>query len=64
MVIATLSVVILQLLFSYLPVSQQLFGLSSITPVDWAIIIVAATPVLFAVEIEKFFLQEPGGTER
>ncbi|GAA0859330.1 HAD-IC family P-type ATPase [Aliiglaciecola litoralis] len=54
MLIASAAVICLQLGFSYLPQSQQLFGLVSISLDDWLKIIVCTFPILLIVEVEKF----------
>jgi magnesium-transporting ATPase (P-type) len=54
MLIASVSVIGLQVVFSYLPQSQQLFGLVSISGVDWLIIVFCTFPVMLIVEAEKF----------
>ena len=51
--IACFAVVILQLGFSYFPISQRIFNLESIATKDWIIIIFSSLPILFIVEIEK-----------
>lgn len=53
-VLAAVSVIIIQGVFSYLPLSQQLFGLVNIGLSDWVIIILCSAPVMLLVEIEKF----------
>ena len=55
MLIASVSVISMQFLFSYLPVSQRLFGLESISAGDWLLIVLVTAPVMFVVEIQKFF---------
>ncbi|MGB5443866.1 MAG: cation transporting ATPase C-terminal domain-containing protein, partial [Psychromonas sp.] len=50
---ASLGVVLLQLAFGYLPLSQRIFGLESIGIKEWLVIIASTLPVLFIVEIEK-----------
>ncbi len=55
--LAAFSVLCLQLAFSYLPVSQQLFGLASISGWDWLLIVSCALPVLVIVELEKAWLR-------
>lgn len=50
--IASMSVI--QLIYSYLPISQQIFGLESMGVMDWVLIASAALPILFVVEVEKF----------
>lgn len=52
--LAVTAVLILQLVYSYLPLSQQLFGLDSIRLQDWGIIVLCSVPVLLVVELEKW----------
>ncbi|MCR8924418.1 HAD-IC family P-type ATPase [Dasania sp. GY-MA-18] len=56
-VYAIIAVLVLQLTFTYLPYSQQLFGLASISAYDWLIIILSALPILIIVELEKYLLR-------
>lgn len=51
--IAIAAIVVVQLLFTYLPVSQDLFGLQSISAADWLLLIVVTAPIMVVVEIEK-----------
>lgn len=60
MLIATVSVIALQLVFSYLPASQRAFGLADIAAIDWLVITLAALPVLFIVEIQKYVIRRMG----
>lgn len=53
-IIAIISVVLLQLLFTYLPLFQNLFGLEGMSLKAWLISLGAALPILFIVEIEKY----------
>ncbi len=55
MIIASVSVILFQLIYSYLPVSQRLFGLQSISASDWMLIVMVTAPVMIVVEIEKWF---------
>lgn len=55
--IAIISVVFIQLLFTYLPLSQKVFGLEGMSFNAWLISLGAALPVLFIVEIEKYCRQ-------
>lgn len=48
-------VILLQLVFSYLPISQRIFELESIGLHDWWIIILCSVPVMLVVEVEKWF---------
>ena len=52
--LAIVIVIVLQVVFTYLPVSQRLFGLSDISKTDWLRIVVATAPVLLIVELEKY----------
>jgi magnesium-transporting ATPase (P-type) len=52
-VIAILTVIGLQLVFSYSTLFQHLFAIEPIQLNDWLIIIMASAPVVFIVEIEK-----------
>jgi len=45
--------VFFQLLFTYLPAAQFLFGTAGINPMQWLKVIAVASSVLFLVEIEK-----------
>lgn len=53
-VIAIGSVFMLQMGFTYLPVSQGLFGLAAISLADWLLILGVTLPLLLLVEAEKF----------
>ena len=55
MIIASFSVILFQLIYSYLPVSQRIFGLESISIDDWMLIVLVTGPVMVVVEIEKWF---------
>ncbi len=50
---AILGVLCVQLAFTYLPVSQATFGVSSLSVADWLNVILFSLPVLFVVEIER-----------
>lgn len=52
--LAAISVIVFQILFTYLPISQQIFGIESIDMKAWGIIILATLPVIFIVEMEKW----------
>ncbi|WP_156820773.1 cation-translocating P-type ATPase [Dasania marina] len=54
---AIVTVLVLQVAFTYLPYTQQLFGLASIGGFDWLIIILSALPVLIIVELEKYLVR-------
>ncbi len=47
-------VVVFQLLFTYLPVMQGLFGSSPLTVFDWLLMVGVASTVFFLVELEKY----------
>ncbi|MDZ4262736.1 MAG: HAD-IC family P-type ATPase [Pseudomonadota bacterium] len=51
--LAIIVVVIFQLLFTYLPLSQTIFAVAGISLEDWLIIALATSPILLLVEIEK-----------
>ncbi|RZV59570.1 MAG: HAD family hydrolase [Pseudomonadales bacterium] len=53
MAYATASVVLIQLVFTYSPVMQGVFGIAAVEPVHWLYIIGFALPILFIVELEK-----------
>ncbi len=48
-----LLVLLLQLGFSYLPICQRLFGVAGPSLSDWLIMLLAASPILLLVELEK-----------
>ena len=52
-ILASLAVVILQIAFTYWPASQAVFGTTGLRLVDWGVIIVAASVILWLVEAEK-----------
>ena len=54
---AIVTVLVLQVAFTYLPYTQQLFGLASIGGYDWLVIILSALPVLIIVELEKYLVR-------
>lgn len=58
------SVISLQLVYSYWPLSQQLFGLASIGAWDWLMIVVWSAPVVFVVELEKALARRLMGSAR
>lgn len=55
--IASVTVISMQLLFTYLPASQATFGLQSINLNDWLWIVACSLPVLLLVELEKALLR-------
>ena len=48
---------ILQLLYTYLPVMQALFGSSQLMPADWLKVIVVAMTIFLLVEAEKYLIR-------
>jgi len=56
--IAVATIVLLQLLFTYLPLFQNLFGTAAIAPEDWLRIIAFTFSVFVLVEIEKYILRQ------
>ncbi len=46
-------VAIMQLIFTYWPLSQQLFSLAPLAASDWLILMLATSPILLLVELEK-----------
>ena len=54
--------IILQLLFVYLPVMQTLFGTVSLQLSDWMLILAVSFSVLLLVEFEKFLIRRFSGT--
>lgn len=51
--LAIVLVVVFQLLFTYLPLSQTIFAVAAINLEDWLIIALATSPILLLVELEK-----------
>ena len=54
--LAIAAVILLQLGFTYLPASQQLFGLNGLRPQDWLTILGAVMPLILLVEGEKWIM--------
>ncbi|WP_202984513.1 cation-translocating P-type ATPase [Thiomicrorhabdus xiamenensis] len=52
---AVVGVVLLQIGFTYYPGTQSLFQLESLPLHDWLVIVLSAFPILFIVELEKWF---------
>ena len=50
-------IVVLQLLFTYLPPMQTLFGTTGLTGTTWLMILSVSLPLLFIVELEKFVIR-------
>lgn len=57
-VLAIIAVIMLQLGFTYLPISQNLFALVSIGWQDWLYIALLTCPILFIVEFEKLLSRQ------
>jgi magnesium-transporting ATPase (P-type) len=55
--IAVATIIVLQLLFTYLPLFQSLFGTAAIPVGDWLRIIAFTFSVFVLVEIEKFIVR-------
>ncbi|MCB1616667.1 MAG: HAD-IC family P-type ATPase [Pseudomonadales bacterium] len=53
MLAAVLLVLVLQMVFTYMPLFQQLFGIKGVSLHDWLVIVISAMPVLLVVELEK-----------
>ncbi|MBT6043782.1 MAG: HAD-IC family P-type ATPase [Gammaproteobacteria bacterium] len=56
--LAIVSVVLMQIVFTYLPFSQNIFGLESLDSRAWLLCLAAALPILFIVEAEKFVVRK------
>lgn len=44
-----------QLLFTYLPLSQEIFGVAGLSPSNWGVVVLSAGVVLMVVEADKWF---------
>lgn len=55
---AVVLVILFQMVFTYVPFMQKLFGVSSIYLVSWIRIIIVSSSVLFFVELEKYILRK------
>jgi magnesium-transporting ATPase (P-type) len=55
--IAIALVLAFQLVFTYAPFMHTLFGTAAIRPLDWLVIVLVASSVLFIIEIEKAILR-------
>ena len=53
---AALTIVVAQLLYTYVPLSHTLFGTASLNPAFWAVILAVAAIVFVVVEMEKVIL--------
>jgi len=56
--LAIVLVVIFQLLFTYLPLSHTIFAVAAIRLEDWLIIVLATSPILLLVELEKVIARQ------
>jgi magnesium-transporting ATPase (P-type) len=54
----------LQLVFTYLPLSQTIFAVAAISAQDWLIIALATSPILVLIEIEKVFTRRAQARRR
>ena len=55
-ILSIIAVFSLQMVFTYLPVFQRVFGLESLSLNHWLVVILTTIPVLVIVEIEKIIL--------
>ena len=55
--IAVATIIVLQMLFTYLPLFQKVFGTEAIPPGDWLRIIAFTFTVFVVVEFEKFIVR-------
>jgi len=53
---ATLTIIIAQLMYTYVPLSHTLFGTAPLAPAFWAVIIPVAALVFIVIEIEKVIM--------
>jgi magnesium-transporting ATPase (P-type) len=51
-------VIVLQVMFTYVPFMQNLFGVAPIHPASWTRIVLVTAAALFIVETEKFMLRK------
>ena len=56
--IGIISVIIFQLLFTYLPMMQKFFGTAAISLTAWVEIMVLSIILFFIVEVEKMVIRE------
>ncbi|NIN33600.1 MAG: HAD-IC family P-type ATPase, partial [Gammaproteobacteria bacterium] len=56
--ISIVTVLMAQMLFTYAPFMQSLFGTRSISAIEWLAVVLIALSVFFLVEIEKHFLRK------
>jgi magnesium-transporting ATPase (P-type) len=57
-------VIAFQLLFTYTPVGQGLFGTAPIGPREWGVLLLVAVSVLWVVELDKWVARRGRGTDR
>ena len=48
---------VMQLAFTYWPLSQEVFSLAPLAPAHWLILVAATSPILLLVELEKAWLR-------
>ena len=53
-ILAITAVIALQCFYTYLPISQKIFGLMSIGLKEWLVIVFVCAPIVAVVELEKF----------
>jgi hypothetical protein len=46
-------VMLLQLMFTYLPLSQQIFAVAPLNLNQWGVVVVLTLPILIPLELEK-----------
>jgi magnesium-transporting ATPase (P-type) len=56
-VAAVITVIVLQLFYTYLPVSERMFGTAAIGPGVWAMIAVLCVAVFLSIELEKLMVR-------
>jgi magnesium-transporting ATPase (P-type) len=57
--LAVAVLLVFQLVFTYLPPVQALFGTTALSAWDWLRIVIVASSVLFLVELEKWVVRGP-----
>jgi magnesium-transporting ATPase (P-type) len=58
--IAIIAVIVLQLLFTYVPLMQHFFGTTNIDLMQWSRIVVCSIAIFFIVEFEKWLARKCG----
>jgi len=62
LVAAIIIVIFLQFLLVYNPVMQNLFKTTALSYLEWVIIILTASTIIFVEEIRKYFLRKSTGS--